>query len=66
MLKSIATAHSEFTAKQENKARYNTYYNVPDLIELIVKFIKNLFIKIKRQLMLTNFTPVMYKIAEKY
>ena len=65
MLKSIATARSEFTAKQENKARYNTYYIVPDLIELIVKLIKNLFIKIKRQLMLTNFTPVMYKIAEK-
>ena len=33
MLKSIATAHSECTAKQENKASYNTYYIVPDLID---------------------------------
>ena len=33
MLKSIATAHSEYTAKHENKASYNTDYNVPDLIE---------------------------------
>ena len=33
MLKSIATACSECTAKQENKASYNTYYIVPDLIE---------------------------------
>ena len=33
MLKSIATAHSERTAKQENKASYNTDYIVPDLID---------------------------------
>ena len=32
MLKSFATARSECTTKQENKARYNTYYIVPDLI----------------------------------
>ena len=32
MLKSIATARSECTAKRENKASYNTYYIVPDLI----------------------------------
>ena len=32
MLKSIATARSECTPKQENKASYNTYYIVPDLI----------------------------------
>ena len=31
MLKSIATAHSECTAKQENKPSYNTDYLVPDL-----------------------------------
>ena len=54
MLKSIATARSECAAKHENKARYNTY------------LIKNPFIKIKKQLMLTNFTLAMYKIAEKY
>ena len=34
MLKSIATTRSECTAKQENKASYNTYYIVPDLIDL--------------------------------
>ena len=33
MLKSIATARSECTAKQENKASYNIYYIVPDLID---------------------------------
>ena len=33
ILKSIATVRSECTAKQENKASYNTYYNVPDLID---------------------------------
>ena len=33
MLKSIATAGSECTAKQENNASYNTYYIVPDLID---------------------------------
>ena len=32
MLKIIATACSECTVKQENKAIYNTYYIVPDLI----------------------------------
>ena len=33
MLKSIATARSECTAKQENKASYNTHYIAPDLID---------------------------------
>ena len=33
MLKSITTARSECTAKQENKARYNTHYIVPDIID---------------------------------
>ena len=33
MLKSIATARSECTVRQENKARYNTYYIAPDLID---------------------------------
>ena len=33
MLKSIATASSERTAKHENKASYNTDYIVPDLID---------------------------------
>ena len=33
MLKIIATARSECTAKQGNKASYNTDYIVPDLID---------------------------------
>ena len=33
MLKSTATVRSECTAKQENKASYNTYKIVPDLID---------------------------------
>ena len=33
MLRSIAMARSECTANQENKARYNTDYIVPDLID---------------------------------
>ena len=33
MLKIIATARNECTAKQENKASYNTDYIVPDLID---------------------------------
>ena len=33
MLKSIATACSEFTTKDENKASYNTDYIVPGLID---------------------------------
>ena len=33
MFKSIATAPSECTAKQGNKASYNTDYIAPDLID---------------------------------
>ena len=33
MLKSIATARSEYTAKQENNSSYNLDYIVPDLID---------------------------------
>ena len=33
MLKSTAMTRSECTAKQENKASYNTYYFIPDLID---------------------------------
>ena len=34
MLKNIATARSECTAKQENKATYSTDYIVPDVIDV--------------------------------
>ena len=33
MLKSIATACNQCTAKQENQVSYNTDYIVPDLID---------------------------------
>ena len=35
MLKSIATAHSEYTVKKKkkNKASYNADYIIPDLID---------------------------------
>ena len=33
MLKNIATARSEYTVIQENKASYNTDYTVPDLMD---------------------------------
>ena len=33
MLKSIVTARSEYTTKQENNASYNLDYIVPDLID---------------------------------
>ena len=33
MLKSIAKARSECTAKQENNTNYNTDYIVPDFID---------------------------------
>ena len=36
MLKSIATARSECTAKHENKVSRNTDYIVPDLIDFLV------------------------------
>ena len=31
--KSIATARSEYTAKQENKGSYNPDYIIPDLVD---------------------------------
>ena len=45
---------------------YKNFFSIFGLRWDIVKLIKNPFIKIKRQLMLTNFTLVMYKITEKY
>ena len=33
MLKSIGTAHSECTAKQEDKVSYNVNYIVPDFLD---------------------------------
>ena len=33
ILKNMATARGECTIKHENKASYNTYYIIPDLID---------------------------------
>ena len=43
---------------------YRNYFGIFVLRWVVGKSIKNLFIKIKRQLMLTNFTLVIYKITE--
>ena len=40
MLKSIATARSECTAKHKSKASYNTDYTVSDLIEFFLAMIE--------------------------
>ena len=45
---------------------YRNYFSIFVLRWDVVKLIKNPFIKIKKQLMLTNFTLAMYKIEEKY
>ena len=42
MLKSIAMARNECTAKQENKASYNTDYTVPDLVHFFGNDWKNI------------------------
>ena len=45
---------------------YINHFNTFVLRWDVFRFIKNLFTKIKKQLMLTNFTLAMYKIAEEY
>ena len=54
--------------RQVNQANssYRNYYSIFVLRWGVFKLIKNPFRKIMKQLMLTNFTLVMYKIAEKY
>ena len=61
MLKNIATARSECTAKQENKASYNTYYIVPDLLtslamieEIKTQTEKEIFITVKNIVLTKN------------
>ena len=48
MLKSIAMACSECTAKQENMASYNTDYVVPDLIDFFRDDWKEIKTQIKK------------------
>ena len=45
---------------------YRNYFGIFVSRWDLFKLIKNPFIKIKKQLMLTNLALVMYKIAEKY
>ena len=45
---------------------YRHYFTIFILRWDVFKLIKHPFIKIKKQLMLTNLTLVMHKIAEKY
>ena len=50
MLKSIAKARSECTAKHKNKASYNTDYIVPDLIDLLAMIKKRSKRKLKKEI----------------
>ena len=66
MLKSIATARSECTAKHKNKASYNTDYIVPDLIdffgddwkEIKTQTEKEIFINVKNIVLTKNWFVV--------
>ena len=51
MLKRIATARSECTAKQENKANYNTYYIVPDLMTSLAMIEKRPKLRLKKEIL---------------
>ena len=42
MLESTTTTRSECKAKQENKASYDTYYIVPDLIDFFGNDLKEI------------------------
>ena len=50
MLKSIATARSECTAKHENKASYSTDYIVPDLIDFLAMIEKRSKRRLKKDI----------------
>ena len=50
MLKSIATAHSECTAKHENKANHNTDYMVSDLTTSLVMIKKRSKRRLKKEI----------------
>ena len=49
MLKSIATARSECTAKHENKTSYNTDYIIPDTIDFLGDDWKEIKTQIKKR-----------------
>ena len=61
MLKSIATVRSECTAKQENKASYNTDYIVPDLIDFFGDDWKEIKTQTKKELFIIVKNVVLTK-----
>ena len=68
-LKSNSLVSELFSYKEQftqTNLLYRNYFSIFVLRWDVFKLIKNPFMKIKKQLMLTNFTLFMYKIAEKY
>ena len=62
MLKSIATARSECTAKHENKASYCTGYIVPDLIDLFGNDRKEIKCGLKKEIFIFVQNIILTKI----
>ena len=52
MLKNIATAFSECTAKHESKASFNTNFIVPDLIDTFWRFLKRSESRLKKEILI--------------
>ena len=52
MLKSIATARSKCTAKQENKASCNTDSLVPDLLDFLAMIEKRSRSRLKKEILI--------------
>ena len=61
MLKSIATACSECTAKHENKASFNTDYIVPDLIDFLAVIEKRSKRRLKKEIFISVKNIVLTK-----
>ena len=61
MLKSIATAGSEWTAKQQNKASYNTCCIVPDLIDFLAMIEKGSKRRLKKEILIIVKNIVLIK-----
>ena len=61
MLKSIATARSECTAKQENKASYNVYYIVPDMMTSLAMIEKRSKHRLKKEIFIIAKNIVLTK-----
>ena len=63
MLKSIATARSECTAKHENKGSYNADYIVPDLIDFFGNAWKEIKTQIEKEIFIVAKNIVLIKIG---